>query len=91
MRGRLQAGALLALALAAVATWLLLSAVTASAHRDHRGHEAHVTHVLLISVDGLHQSDLNWYVQNHPNSEPAKQSYLSVKTQAAADFVKYYL
>jgi Type I phosphodiesterase / nucleotide pyrophosphatase len=25
-------------------------------------------HVLLISVDGLHQSDLAWYVQTHPNS-----------------------
>lgn len=27
-----------------------------------------VDHVLLISVDGLHQSDLAWYVQTHPNS-----------------------
>ncbi len=25
-------------------------------------------HVLLISVDGFHQSDLAWYVQTHPNS-----------------------
>src|SRR5690348_2548453 len=25
-------------------------------------------HVLLISVDGLHQSDLAWYVANHPDS-----------------------
>ena len=25
-------------------------------------------HVLLISVDGLHQSDVNWYVSNHPGS-----------------------
>lgn len=25
-------------------------------------------HVLLISVDGLHQSDLQWYVKNHPGS-----------------------
>src|SRR4029077_16563033 len=29
-------------------------------------------HVLLISVDGLHQSDLEWYVSNHPGSELAK-------------------
>ena len=29
-------------------------------------------HVLLISVDGMHQSDLNWYVANHPNSELAR-------------------
>jgi Type I phosphodiesterase / nucleotide pyrophosphatase len=27
-----------------------------------------VEHVLLISVDGLHQSDLAWYVQTHPKS-----------------------
>jgi predicted AlkP superfamily pyrophosphatase or phosphodiesterase len=25
-------------------------------------------HVLLLSVDGMHQSDLDWYVANHPNS-----------------------
>jgi hypothetical protein len=25
-------------------------------------------HVLLISVDGLHQSDLTWYVKQHPHS-----------------------
>jgi Type I phosphodiesterase / nucleotide pyrophosphatase len=27
-----------------------------------------VEHVLLISVDGMHQSDLAWYLQTHPNS-----------------------
>src|SRR5712675_1323968 len=27
-----------------------------------------VHHVLLISVDGLHQSDLDWCVQTHPQS-----------------------
>jgi hypothetical protein len=28
--------------------------------------------VLLVSVDGLHQSDLEWYVQAHPASELAR-------------------
>lgn len=28
----------------------------------------HVEHVLLISVDGLHQSDFAWYVRRHPES-----------------------
>ncbi|HEV3318853.1 MAG TPA: alkaline phosphatase family protein [Solirubrobacteraceae bacterium] len=28
--------------------------------------------MLLISVDGLHQSDLEWYVESHPGSELAK-------------------
>jgi len=32
----------------------------------------HVDHVLLISVDGLHQSDLAWYVQTHPSSHLAE-------------------
>jgi hypothetical protein len=31
-----------------------------------------IQHVLLISVDGLHQSDLEWYVANHPSSELAQ-------------------
>ena len=31
-----------------------------------------IKHVMLISVDGLHQSDLEWYVHNHPGSELAK-------------------
>jgi hypothetical protein len=31
-----------------------------------------VQHVLLISVDGMHQSDLDWYVAQHPGSELAK-------------------
>ncbi|MDE1816498.1 MAG: alkaline phosphatase family protein [Thaumarchaeota archaeon] len=41
---------------------------TPDAHKDN----SHVKHVLLISVDGLHQSGLDWYVSNHPNSELAK-------------------
>jgi hypothetical protein len=32
------------------------------------GNNKGVQHVLLISVDGLHQQDLTWYVQNNPNS-----------------------
>ncbi|MFE3037272.1 alkaline phosphatase family protein [Streptomyces canus] len=35
-------------------------------------HPAHAKHVLLISVDGLHQSDLSWYVSRHPNSALAR-------------------
>ena len=31
-----------------------------------------IRHVLLISVDGMHQSDLDWYVAQHPSSELAK-------------------
>jgi Type I phosphodiesterase / nucleotide pyrophosphatase len=35
------------------------------------GH-AQTQHVLLISVDGMHQSDLDWYVATHPTSELAR-------------------
>jgi hypothetical protein len=35
-----------------------------------RGH--HGKHVLLISVDGMHQSDLTWYVAKHPHSTLAQ-------------------
>jgi hypothetical protein len=30
--------------------------------------EAPAKHVLLISVDGMHQSDLAWYIRTHPKS-----------------------
>src|ERR1700736_620470 len=29
-------------------------------------------HVLLLSIDGMHQSDLVWYVSQHPDSALAK-------------------
>ncbi len=57
-----------AIAAAAIGGTVAMSASTASAHRN----EGSIKHVLLISVDGMHQSDLNWYIANHPNSELAK-------------------
>jgi Type I phosphodiesterase / nucleotide pyrophosphatase len=44
---------------------------TASAKGGPKGNPAD-QHVLLISVDGMHQSDLEWYVSEHPDSELAK-------------------
>ena len=35
-------------------------------------HDAPARHVLLISVDGLHQTDLAWYVAKHPGSALGK-------------------
>jgi predicted AlkP superfamily pyrophosphatase or phosphodiesterase len=35
----------------------------------------HSRHVLLISVDGMHQSDLDWYISQHPNSTLAKLTH----------------
>ncbi len=65
-------------AVACVAVLGVLAAGSASAgvrpmSATHEGRADHrVKHVLLISVDGLHQSDLEWYVANHPSSELAK-------------------
>ncbi|MDF3298839.1 alkaline phosphatase family protein [Streptomyces tropicalis] len=36
------------------------------------GRAAPVRHVLLLSVDGLHQSDLAWYTARHPSSALAR-------------------
>jgi hypothetical protein len=43
----------------------------ASAAGAHR-RPAPARHVLLLSVDGLHQSDLAWYVERHPDSALAR-------------------
>ncbi len=76
MRGGFTKWAFAAIAAAALAVAIPVAA--ASGHGDHRpggGRDHHprgIKHVLLISVDGLHQSDLEWYVVNHPGSELAK-------------------
>src|SRR5271169_3702414 len=41
--------------------------------RDDQGNDSQ--RVLLISVDGMHQSDLDSYVANHPNSTLAKLTH----------------
>ena len=59
----------LALALLAVgvsAASVALFTTSAVADRPDQIH-----HVLLISVDGMHQSDLEWYVARHSDSELA--------------------
>ena len=55
----------------AVVTPFAPSLASAVAVGHGHGH-GQIKHVLLISVDGMHQSDLNWYVANHPNSELAR-------------------
>ena len=85
MLARINRGALAAVAAAAVVGAIPAAAVFADPSRAHSGHggdhggdhnrhhhKASIAHVLLISVDGLHQSDLEWYVSNHPSSELAK-------------------
>ncbi|MEN2742862.1 alkaline phosphatase family protein [Microbacterium sp. X-17] len=72
-----------AVALAAALTSLTTaSSASATAHPAGAGRSPHV---LLISVDGMHQSDLDWYVTQHPNSTLAKLTHGgSEYTNAAA-------
>jgi type I phosphodiesterase/nucleotide pyrophosphatase len=61
--------------LVAIASLVTLGKSTAHAEDQDDGHPDHfgkVKHVLLISVDGMHQSDLAWYVQTHPKSTLAE-------------------
>ncbi|WP_223692752.1 alkaline phosphatase family protein [Leifsonia poae] len=45
---------------------------SASGGQGQYGSDGHgrsvVKHVLLLSIDGLHQKDLSWYLSQHPNS-----------------------
>jgi len=59
-----------ALGAAVVVAGALAGPAVASANDDPPA----TRHVLLLSVDGLHQSDLSWYVSHHPNSNLAALS-----------------
>ena len=78
---------------AAAAAAIAIPVAASSAHpgrdHDHGGHRA-ISHVLLISVDGMHQSDLVWYVRNHPGSTLAQLAeggvqYLRARTPVPSD------
>lgn len=45
---------------------------SASASGEHPAARQHSQHVLLLSVDGLHQSDLTYYIAKHPHSALAR-------------------
>ena len=40
---------------------------TPDGHGDDHHDRAAAQHVLLLSVDGMHQADLDWYVHAHPH------------------------
>ncbi|WP_205865080.1 alkaline phosphatase family protein [Planctomonas sp. JC2975] len=61
--------ALAAATFAGVGTAASASAAVPSARAGH------AQHVLLISVDGMHQSDLDWYISQHPSSTLAKLTH----------------
>ena len=65
----LRSSAAVAGAAALVAGTALTSASAAAAQGNVAGHPGGgIRHVLLLSVNGLHQQDLSWYVRNYPGS-----------------------
>jgi hypothetical protein len=58
----------------------LLALLAASPATAAAGDQTAARHVLLISVDGLHQTDLAWYVSHHPGSA------LAVLTAGGVEF-----
>src|SRR5262245_53112099 len=62
------------------------SLASSSGHRaDGAAH-----HVLLLSVDGMHQSDLQWWVFSHPDSALARlvrggRTYVNASTPVPSD------
>jgi Type I phosphodiesterase / nucleotide pyrophosphatase len=91
MRGLVRKGAFAAVMTGALAVAIPVAA--AARHENDRGGHIRrhvIKHVLLISVDGLHQSDLDWYIANHPDSELAKLTtggaeYTSAHTPVPSD------
>ncbi len=76
MRGRFRPAAFAAVATGALAIGIPIGVASGHDHHGRGNGDRHqrqqIKHVLLISVDGLHQSDVAWYVTNHPGSELAK-------------------
>lgn len=100
MSRRIRLRAFAATAAGAVAIGIPVAAASGHDGHGHRGdnhgghdrdHHRHAPkHVLLISIDGLHQSDLDWYVGNDPGSELAKLTsggaeYTSAQTPVPSD------
>src|SRR5208282_3962267 len=56
---------------AALVAGLALAPAAAASHGGQSGswrNRSQIKHVLLISVDGMHQQDLAWYVRHYPHS-----------------------
>jgi hypothetical protein len=77
------------LVLAGLGTALIAIAATAgvTTAAGKRDAAPAAKHVLLLSVDGLHQSDLEWYVSHNPSSALAKLVHKGVEfTDARTPF-----
>ena len=79
---RVQRAAAVAVGIAtAIGSTALASAATVQL--VHSAHPSGIQHVLLISVDGLHQQDLTWYVNNFPNSTLAALDHRGLEYSSA--------
>src|SRR5690348_11011854 len=79
--------AVVGLAAVSAAALCALAAMPAGAQTGHpsgRHAAAKSKHVLLISIDGMHQSDLAWYVAKHPSSTLAKLTHRGLQFTNAA-------
>jgi Type I phosphodiesterase / nucleotide pyrophosphatase len=72
---------LAAVSATAMGTLLILPTNARAASQKN---EQKTRHVLLISVDGMHQSDLDWYVAHHPGSALAKLAGSGIEYTNAA-------
>ena len=77
---RQSAAATLGVAGLAASAVLAPASAATSRHAGQGSHNGHLSHVLLISVDGLHQQDLAWYVKTYP------QSALAVLARHGVDY-----
>ena len=85
----LAAGAVAAIAAAALAAPATIAGASQKGDQQ-QSTAASAKHVLLLSVDGMHQSDLDWYVANHPGSALAKlvnkgAEFTNAQTPAPSD------
>ncbi len=90
MRYRKSLGAFAATVSVALAAGLPAATGSAAPARSNAGTSSSIKHVLLISVDGMHQSDLAWYVHHYPQSELASlagrgSQYTDAHTQVPSD------
>ena len=83
LRVTLTAAAAAAAASTLVAGTALTSASAATSSPGNNDRGSGIKHVLLISVDGLHQQDLAWYVKNNPGSLLARLAGHGVEYSSA--------
>jgi hypothetical protein len=57
--------------------------VSQGSRANHLQHRSRIKHVLLLSVDGMHQQDLEWYVNRFPSSTLAELVHRGVEYSRA--------